>query len=554
MRVEVVCLNTIDFAAAVSVSPGKVRTNNEDNFYFNGIHLNEENRDQSQTLSETPKGALYVYGVFDGMGGEALGEDASLLAAETTKAYHEEGLKHGVTVEKMFAKITTDANAKICKRIMKSGEKRIGTTLAMLCVAEDKARISNVGDSRVYLYRAGKLTQISVDDTVAQRLLNLNIITKEQAQTHSDRHKLTQHLGIFTDEMAISPHISTEILVEKGDKFLLCSDGLTDMLSDEDIEETMKSNVSPKELTEKLVQHALDNGGHDNVTAMVIIANSRAKRRPAKQVDAIQSNGAKKRSGTAGKTQWALLLPLCMMTVAVVILGATLLMSRDGNDKNPTETADSPVAVERLEWSMEINGELMVGDVGTLMVSRVPANAGGRITYKSSDLSVVFVNEMTGDYKVCATGAVVVSAMSGDKQVSRNVMVIGAEKTTEVPATEPEDMGELTASTEPTSEPTTTRVENTSRPTNMPSETNNPTIAPGSTSKPAPRPSPETTESAMSSPSPSPESIKDLVSSPDSSSEPTEQQVSSPEPTIETVTEENTGTPTTANTSETEES
>ena len=518
MRMEVVCLNTINFAAAVSVSPGKVRTNNEDNFYFNGIHLNEENRDQSQTLSEMPKGTLYVYGVFDGMGGEALGEEASLLAAETTKAYHEkEGMKQGMTIEQMFAKITTDANAKICKRIMKSGEKRIGTTLAMLCVAEDKARISNVGDSRVYLYREGKLTQISVDDTVAQRLLNLNIITKEQAQTHSDRHKLTQHLGIFADEMTVSPHISTEIAVEKGDKFLLCSDGLTDMLGDEDIEKAMKLNVSPKELTEKLVQQALDNGGHDNVTAMVIIANSRAKKQTTKKMGATPSNAAKTGSGTVHKKQWTLLLPLCVMTVAVVVLGAMLLLSKGNEAGNPIETVTTPIAVESLVWSMEINEEMAVGEVGTLMVFRVPANAEGKIVYKSSDPAVVSVDEMTGDYKACAEGVTVLFAMSGDRQITQNVMVI--EAVSESPATESENVNEPTASAEMADEPIT-RIENTSRPTPTPSSTSNSTPTPVLTPTPRPILTPTPIPIPIPTPTPTPVPTPTVEASPTPTSMP----------------------------------
>ena len=271
-------MNTVKLSASVSVNKGRVRSNNEDNFYLNGQYLTPKSRDKTASYVDGSNHEIGLYGIFDGMGGEALGEEASLIVAQTVFKAHKKAEASGSSDKTVLSAIK-DANAAICKKILESGEKRIGTTFAALKIENDTAKVYNVGDSRVYRLRNGKLTQLSVDDTTAQRLVNMGMITKEKAKTHESRHKLTQHLGIFPNEMIIEAHKSQELELKKGDKFLLCSDGLTDMVEDEKIEEILKNSADSEEITKLLVGEALANGGGDNVTVMVICVLSNPKQR-----------------------------------------------------------------------------------------------------------------------------------------------------------------------------------------------------------------------------------------------------------------------------------
>lgn len=258
-------------SSSVCEDKGKVRNNNEDNFYLNGVHLNRTNREYGNVFGDIDRNNINVYAVFDGMGGEELGEEASLIAAEVTKKIHYKiNQNPSSNVNEEIISSIDEANTLICNKIRENGKKRIGVTYASLVIKEDSAQIYNVGDSRVYLLRNNQLHQISIDDTTVQRLINIGMITEEKAKTHPDRHKLTQHLGIFNHEMIIEPHISKCIKVLDGDKFLLCSDGLTDMVEDSDIEQILNGSNNSKDISQALVDKALENGGKDNVTAMVV--------------------------------------------------------------------------------------------------------------------------------------------------------------------------------------------------------------------------------------------------------------------------------------------
>lgn len=114
------------------------------------------------------------------------------------------------------------------------------------------------------------LTQLSVDHTQAQMLLEQGIITPEQALTHRDRHVLTQHLGIFPEEMVVEPHCAEPVELKEGDIFLLCSDGLTDMLSDDEICAVLLGETALEVKAHALINAALANGGRDNVTVVLV--------------------------------------------------------------------------------------------------------------------------------------------------------------------------------------------------------------------------------------------------------------------------------------------
>lgn len=378
-------MNSIKFSAAVCSDKGRIRSNNEDNFYFNGMHLTPENRDDHSFFADHPSGSEVMYGVFDGMGGEALGEEASLITAQTVKKYHDK-LSGGSIKDNKSAilKSISDANTKICNKIVESGERRIGTTFALLSISDDTAQVYNVGDSRVYLYRNKKLTQISVDDTTAQRLVNMGVITKEKAKTHEGRHNLTQHLGIFSDEMIVEPHISEKIRIEKGDMFILCSDGLTDMVENEEIQSIMRKSDDSRIAARNLVGAALKNGGRDNVTVTVVSADTKSLKK--------RQNGAKNK----------LAVGAVMLTLAIAVLGIAI-------GKNAFKPKESKyiAATEITLDEGNYKKVLSVGETSYPMPQRSPVvnkenNEIGltEFHYESSDTSVVEVS----DEKQCYTG------------------------------------------------------------------------------------------------------------------------------------------------------
>ena len=146
----------------------------------------------------------------------------------------------------------------------------MGTTFAALYVDKQEAVVVNVGDSRVYRLHQGVLRQLSHDHTLVQSMVKLGVITREQALTHRDRHKLTQHIGIDETEMIIEPAISDRILLEVGDTYLLCSDGLTDMVSDKEIQRLLGMGKSSLDTANMLIKAALKAGGNDNITVLVV--------------------------------------------------------------------------------------------------------------------------------------------------------------------------------------------------------------------------------------------------------------------------------------------
>ncbi len=243
---------------------GRVRENNEDNYFICGkykedVSLNRLKTEHNETCDE------YLYAVCDGMGGEEFGEKASLISVETlNECWQNNRFDINDYVQK--------TNSKICDEIENSNGMRMGTTLAVLHIKNNIARAYNIGDSRVYLLRDNKLEQISKDHTQTERLIRMNIITPEEAKTHPERHKLTQHLGIFPEEMVIEPFESEKIAVEARDIFLLCSDGLTDALNDDEIREILVSGNSVKDCIKTLLLNAVKKGGTDNITAVIVKA------------------------------------------------------------------------------------------------------------------------------------------------------------------------------------------------------------------------------------------------------------------------------------------
>ena len=257
---------TIEACALCHV--GNVRGNNEDNFYLQGKirgHVNQ--KIARTTYIGAPKNFLAA--VADGMGGAQKGEIASLL---TVRALRPVDLSE---VAQVVPVCVHQANERICAQ-MRSLSGRMGSTLTVLYLSGDQAAFANVGDSRIYLLRRGeRLQQLTRDHSKAQQLIDLNILTQEQARRHPSRHELTRHLGVYPEEMDLQPDLDEVPALKAGDCFLLCSDGLYDGLTDERIEAILGASGSAQERAEALVQKALEGGSRDNVTVLVVQLQNR---------------------------------------------------------------------------------------------------------------------------------------------------------------------------------------------------------------------------------------------------------------------------------------
>lgn len=252
--------------SAVMNNKGRVRKNNEDNFYLNGTIMQREKMDQGAFITCTCKEPVQLYAVCDGMGGNENGEDASFGAVSSLQAENKEKTKS--YDKKKFTSTLQNYSDSLYRNSRRKGYKS-GTTIVAASIQNEKLLLVNVGDSRIYRFRGNQLKQMTVDHSRVQKLISLGMIAPEEAHTHPERHVITQYLGMNVD-IRLSPYYVSET-VEKNDIYLLCSDGLTDMVTDQQLESILTEQSNPKELVQTLVKTALHNGGRDNVTAMVLV-------------------------------------------------------------------------------------------------------------------------------------------------------------------------------------------------------------------------------------------------------------------------------------------
>lgn len=261
----------IRLRAAVCSNKGRVRQNNEDNFCLRGKYMGKRERDAGALYKMGARRPPALFAVLDGMGGEEAGEDASLLGCQICREYMKKGGELGS--EERLTAFLRDG----CRRVAAQAEKRgnhSGCTIALLAADSKGITAANMGDSRIYSLRSGWLMQISLDHTEMQRLLSLGEITPQEIPRHPKRHMIRQYWGMPLEIAPFEPFISAQIAYKPGDRYLLCSDGLTDMVGNERIEEILAQKQPPQEICRQLVTEAMENGGRDNVTAMVVVVEN----------------------------------------------------------------------------------------------------------------------------------------------------------------------------------------------------------------------------------------------------------------------------------------
>ena len=245
---------------------GRIRRENEDNYNLNGRMTSTGDLRKGSAFVQTMTEPFHL-SVCDGMGGESYGELASGIAVETIAAHANNVYESGEDFSFAISNCLDDANSRICAEINARG-KRMGTTLAAIYAVKGKILCTNIGDTRIYHYSKGVLEQISFDHTHAQTIVDAGEVAQNDIGRIPDAKRLTKHLGVFPEEATLSPNISMIDDGDNGDIVLLCSDGLTDMLSDDDITAILSTGESAQDVASKLIRSALERGGKDNVTVM----------------------------------------------------------------------------------------------------------------------------------------------------------------------------------------------------------------------------------------------------------------------------------------------
>ena len=207
--------------------------------------------------------------VADGMGGHNAGEVASQTAVDTIAEVYERALgTPGEALDQAFH----EANRNILELATRNEEMAgMGTTCTALAIVGNEAWAAHVGDSRLYLVRSNSIYQLSEDHTVIQELVRQGLLTSEAAEHHEDRNVLLRAVGT-KPELSIM-RWPEPMDVRQGDAFLLCSDGLHDLVNDSEIMAVVKS-ARPNEACQKLVRMAKERGGYDNITVAVVAFDS----------------------------------------------------------------------------------------------------------------------------------------------------------------------------------------------------------------------------------------------------------------------------------------
>ncbi len=211
------------------------------------------------------------FAVADGMGGMSEGARASRYAVNVLYELVNRKIGDEVDAEKISL-IIKDAIIELSDLLRSSIGKHAGTTIVLAFVRDDNAIISHMGDSRAYLFRYGELSRLTEDHNLFSLLLKTKRFTEEELRDDKTHHMLIRYVGMENAR----PDVRV-IPVKQGDKLLLCTDGLTEMIKDEEIAEIMRETPGPEAALQRLISKANEVGGVDNITAVIIeLSNAHA--------------------------------------------------------------------------------------------------------------------------------------------------------------------------------------------------------------------------------------------------------------------------------------
>ncbi len=340
---------------------GRVRSANEDFSLSEKIAVNE-----------------YLFIVADGMGGHQAGDVASKLASETfSDAYKSFRKKNSGVLECMESAIRK-ANAVVFEKAATDIEKRgMGTTFSAMIIADMKAYIVHVGDSRIYLIRKNKIKKITTDHSFVEKLVEEGRISPEEARDHPQKNVLYMSLGAREN---LTPEILSAMALEDGDALIMCSDGLSNMVADEEIIKAVM-DYYPEDAANALVKLANVNGGADNITLQIVRIGSLETLEKTKPIRIARSR--RKIFGAI-----SLLLMLAVLAALWAIFG------NSGQNENEKAAAANAAFLnaQRLSRKMQKVDEIDPGELRAMDLAAADCRfvAARRLYFVKNDLLVVF--------------------------------------------------------------------------------------------------------------------------------------------------------------------
>lgn len=315
-------------ALNVTIRCARLKDIMTDNFYINGAMPAASAVPNNKTFVRSVREKVSVIGLSDGFGDSANAPLAAQKTLNPLKRYQNKFLN--VTAEnqsKIINSYLEETNSIVNSLGSAGPGNSAGSSLAMFVFNNGVASAVNIGSSRAYSFKYGRLNRLSCDDTEAERLLSVGAIRREEVQTHPAKDYLTNYVGMSDDISNIKPHISAPSTIEKGDVYLLCSNGLTDTLTDDRIAHILSLHITDDRMVSRLINEAIAKGADDNISVVLI-----------------RVGGKNKLSRRAKKRGFRLVLVLAVI-VLLITLAVNLFSSSGGETPQASPTPESSSVV-----------------------------------------------------------------------------------------------------------------------------------------------------------------------------------------------------------------
>ena len=226
--------------------------------------VRDSNQDYCMYITEPIGDLPNLFRVADGMGGHKSGDLASRFTVDTFRELVQS--YDSLDTVTILTRAVKEVNKLLIRKSLESSDyEGMGTTLVAATIEGDTLKVANVGDSRLYIINED-ICQITRDHSLVEEMVQRGQLEKDEARTHANKNIITRAIGVDND---VTPEIFS-VDLEEGSKILICTDGLTNMVDDGRIQRLVKKGGTVKDITERLVQAAMEGGGKDNITVMVI--------------------------------------------------------------------------------------------------------------------------------------------------------------------------------------------------------------------------------------------------------------------------------------------
>ena len=274
------------YRAVAATCPGNNKEYNSNNIYLNSKYITEEYKSSEILLRQKrEQEGLQFYAISEGFGAEHYADEASLLTVKKLAELHAKVGANKISAEydeaadilySYMEEFVTNANESVISKATELSNREVLASVAAVAIYENAIITCNLGNTRIFLFRKGKLSKLSEEQNHAYMMFKNGIIDEARLQTHSKRNKLTQYLGILPDEMQPEPYYS-EAEVKHGDIFVICSSSFCENVSEESLCEMIKTSKSLSQIIDKMMTAAAEKGFEKDTSVMVIRADSHEK-------------------------------------------------------------------------------------------------------------------------------------------------------------------------------------------------------------------------------------------------------------------------------------